>query len=267
LTQIKYITVHEVGLIEDCGPHTEMPRLQQLFDVLDTAAAVRDRPNATDLGRLRGRVEFEGVSFSYQGKRPPVTDFAFMVSSGWAITFVGATRVGALALLSGFDPQATRIRIDGTDIRDMTLVALRCNIGVVFQDGLLFDRSMTENLRIGRLEASVDELRLAIGHSQALELVESGCRTLDTRVGERGRLLFGVRSSGRRLRALSRLQASGRSPHSFRGGCRSLPSAEPPDRRDCSARRRDPSVSRAVPANVAGRRPKHCTSAPVGRGA
>jgi glucan exporter ATP-binding protein len=174
---------------------TEAPRLQQFFDVLDTVPAVRDSPNAIDPGPLRGRVAFEGVSFSYDGKRPAVSDLTFTVSPGETIALVGATGAGkstALALLHrAFDPQSGTIRIDGTDIRDMKLVALRRNIGVVFQDGLLFDRSIAENLRIGKPEASDQELRHAAERAQALEIIEGGRRTLDTRVGERGRLLSG----------------------------------------------------------------------------
>jgi glucan exporter ATP-binding protein len=174
---------------------TEAPRLQQFFDVLDTVPAVRDRPNAIDPGRLRGLVEFHGVSFSYDGTRPAVADLTFAVSPGETIALVGATGAGkstALALLHrAFDPQSGTITIDGVDVRDMKLIALRRNIGVVFQDGLLFDRSIAENLRIGKPDASDEELRLAARRAQALEFIEGGRHTLDSRVGERGRLLSG----------------------------------------------------------------------------
>ena len=178
---------------------TEAPRLQQFFDVLDTVPAVRDPPNAIDPGRLRGRVAFEGVSFSYDGKRPAVSDLTFTVSPGETVALVGATGAGkstALALLHrAFDPQSGTITIDGTDIRDIKLVALRRNIGVVFQDGLLFDRSIAENLRIGKPEASDQELRHAAERAQALEIIEGGRRTLDTRVGSAAVSCPGVRGS------------------------------------------------------------------------
>jgi ATP-binding cassette, subfamily B, beta-glucan exporter len=125
---------------------TEAPRLQQFFDVLDTVPVVRDRPNAVEPGRLRGLVEFQNVSFSYDGKQAAVADLAFTVAPGETVALVGATGAGkstALALLHrALDPQSGLIRIDCIDIRDMKLVALRRNIGVVFQDGLLFDRSI-----------------------------------------------------------------------------------------------------------------------------
>ncbi|MFY9989850.1 MAG: ATP-binding cassette domain-containing protein, partial [Rhodoplanes sp.] len=90
-----------------------------------------------------------------------------------------------------FDPQSGAIRIDGRDVRDMTLASLRRNIGVVFQEGLLLNRSIAENLRIGRPDASQAELRDAAARAQALDFIERDPNGLDARVGERGRLLSG----------------------------------------------------------------------------
>ena len=129
----------------------EAPRLQEFFEVLDTVPAVRDRPDAVDPGRLRGLVEFKDVSFSYDGKRPAVADLNFTALPGETVALVGATGAGkstALALLHRvFDPQSGAVKIDGMDIRAITLSGLRRNIGVVFQEVLLFNRSVAENLR------------------------------------------------------------------------------------------------------------------------
>jgi ATP-binding cassette subfamily B protein len=94
-------------------------------------------------------------------------------------------------LYRAFDPQSGTVRIDGIDVRDMKLAALRRNIGVVFQEGLLFNRSVGENLRIGRPDATDDALRDAAARAQALEFIERDSAGLDARVGERGRLLSG----------------------------------------------------------------------------
>src|SRR5581483_6079901 len=87
----------------------DAPRLTEFFEVLDTAPAVRDRPDAVDPGRMRGLVEFSDVSFSYDGKRPAVADLTFTALPGNTIALVGATGAGkstALALLHrAFDPQ------------------------------------------------------------------------------------------------------------------------------------------------------------------
>ena len=177
------------------GLFTEAPRLREFFDVLDTVPAVHDRPNATDPGRLRGQVEFHGVSFAYDRGQPAVRELSFTASPGETIALVGPTGAGkstALALLHRtFDPQSGAIAIDGTDIRDMKLTGLRRNIGVVFQEGLLFNRSISENLKIGKPEAETDEIRLAAQRAQALGFIESDRHGFDSRVGERGRLLSG----------------------------------------------------------------------------
>jgi ATP-binding cassette subfamily B protein len=173
----------------------EAPRLQEFFVVLDTVPAVRDRPDAIDPGRLHGMVEFKDVSFSYDGKRPAVEDLSFVALPGQTIALVGPTGAGkstAIALLHrAFDPQSGFIRIDGMDVRGLTLSALRRNIGVVFQEALLFNRSIAENLRVGKPDATDEELRGAAIRAQALEFIERGELKFDTNAGERGRMLSG----------------------------------------------------------------------------
>ena len=173
----------------------DAPRLRDFFDVLDTVPTLRDRMNATDPGRLVGLVEFANVSFSYDGKRPAVADLNFTALPGKTVALVGPTGAGkstALALLHrAFDPQSGLIKIDGVDIRDMRLAALRRNIGVVFQETLLFNRSIADNLRVGKPDATPEEMRSAIERAQAAEIVDRSPDGLETRVGERGRSLSG----------------------------------------------------------------------------
>src|SRR6202022_3219639 len=172
----------------------EPPRLQEFFNVLDAVPGVRDRPDAIDTGRLSGLVEFNDVSFSYDG-RPAVEDLSFIALPGQTIALVGPTGAGkstAIALLHrAFDPQSGFIRIDGMDVRGLTLTALRRNIGVVFQEALLFNRSIADNLRVGKPDATVDEMRIAAGRAQALEFIEHSERGFDANAGERGRMLSG----------------------------------------------------------------------------
>ena len=173
----------------------EAPRLREFFDVLDAVPAVRDRPDAIDPGRLKGLVEFQDVSFSYDGKRPAVEDVTFTALPGQTFALVGETGAGkstAIALLHrAFDPQSGVIKIDGMDIRGMTLAALRRNIGVVFQEALLFNRSIAENLRVGKPDATEDELRAAAAGAQALDFIERSDLKFETNAGERGRMLSG----------------------------------------------------------------------------
>jgi ATP-binding cassette subfamily B protein len=172
----------------------EAPRLREFFNVLDAVPAVHDRPDAIDAGRLSGLVEFNDVTFSYDGKRPAIEDLSFTALPGQTIALVGATGAGkstAIALLHrAFDPQSGFIKIDGMDVRGVTLTSLRRNIGVVFQEALLFNRSIEENLRVGKPNATEAEMRKAAERAQALEFIErSGGFT--TNAGERGRMLSG----------------------------------------------------------------------------
>jgi len=170
-------------------------RLREFFGVLDTVPSLHDRPNAVDPGRLLGRVEFVNVSFAYDGTRPAVSDLTFTALPGEMVALVGATGAGkstALTLLHrAFDPQSGQIKVDGRDVRDIQLSALRRNIGVVFQEALLFNRSIAENLRVGRPEASDEQLREAAIRAQALDFIEQNPRGFDATVGERGRALSG----------------------------------------------------------------------------
>jgi ATP-binding cassette subfamily B protein len=173
----------------------DAPRLREFFEVLDAVPAVHDRHDAVDPGRLRGLVEVSGVSFSYDGKRPAVEDLTFTARPGERIALVGHTGAGkttALGLLHRvFDPELGAVKIDGTDIRNFKLTALRRNIGVVFQEALLFNRSIAENLRVGKPDATQEEIRQACARAQALDFIESNPAGFDASVGERGRLLSG----------------------------------------------------------------------------
>ncbi|MCA3630743.1 MAG: ATP-binding cassette domain-containing protein, partial [Methylobacterium sp.] len=173
----------------------QAPKLKEFFEVIDTVPQVQDRPNATDAGRLTGEVAFDGVSFSYDGKRPAILDLSLVAKQGQTIALVGSTGSGkstTLGLLHrAFDPQSGAIRIDGKDIRDFTLQSLRRNIAVVFQEPMLFARTIRENLEVGRSGASNEEMMAALERAQALEFIERQSNGLDTIVGERGRSLSG----------------------------------------------------------------------------
>jgi len=173
----------------------EAPRLKEFFQVLDAVPAVHDRPDAIEAGRFTGLVEFKDVTFSYDGKRPAIEDLSFTALPGQTIALVGPTGAGkstAIALLHrAFDPQSGFIRIDGMDVRGIKLGSLRRNIGVVFQEALLFNRSIADNLRVGKPDASVEEMRKAASRAQALEFIDRAGHGFDTNVGERGRMLSG----------------------------------------------------------------------------
>ena len=135
------------------------------------------------------------MSFSYDGKRPAVADLNFTARPGETIALVGSTGAGkstALALLHrAFDPQSGAVKIDNIDIRDMTLSGLRRNIGVVFQEVLLFDRSVAENLRVGKPDATEAEMKAACERAQVIDVVERNPEKFEMMAGERGRMFSG----------------------------------------------------------------------------
>ena len=140
-------------------------------------------------------VEFKDVSFSYDCRNPAVADLTFTAEPGETIALVGATGAGkstALALLYRvYDPQSGTIRIDGRDIRGVKLTSLRRNIGVIFQEPLLFNRSIAENLRVGDPDATDEDILRACERAQALDFIKRHEGGLSAMVGERGRALSG----------------------------------------------------------------------------
>ena len=177
-----------------------VPRLEEFFSVLDTTTSVKDRKNAVTLKNVRGEVAFERVTFSYDGKAPAVEDLTFKVESGETIALVGSTGAGkstAMALLYRvYDPQSGKISIDGRDIRSVKLASLRRNVGVIFQEPLLFNRSIAENLRVGNPDATDEAILDACRRAEALDFIERhgdglNADGLNANVGERGRMLSG----------------------------------------------------------------------------
>ena len=173
----------------------DAPKLREFFEVLDTNPLIRDSATAIDPGRLTGKIVFKDVSFSYDGKRTAIDNLSFTIQPGQTIALVGASGAGKTTALSllyrAFDPQTGLIKVDDQDIRHFQLTALRRNIGVVFQEPLLFNRSIAENLRIGSPEATDAQLLEACARAQALEFIERQPHGLETNIGERGRALSG----------------------------------------------------------------------------
>jgi glucan exporter ATP-binding protein len=169
--------------------------LVEFFDVLDIESAVRDKPGARPLAPVKGRVEFDHVSFGYTSQRNALEDISFSAEPGRTVALVGETGAGkstAMGLLHRQqDPHSGTIRIDGTDIRDVTLDSLRANIGVVFQESMLFYRSIADNLRVGKPDATDAELEEAARLACAHDFILLQPRGYQTRIGERGSTLSG----------------------------------------------------------------------------
>jgi len=173
----------------------QMPSLGDFFRVLDSQSTVPDKPNGIDIGRAKGEVDFDDINFSYDGKRPALVHFSLKVPAGATVAFVGPTGAGkstALSLLHRmWDAQSGVVRIDGVDHRDIKLESLRRNIGVVFQDSTMFYRSIADNLRIGKPDATQAELEEAARLAEAHEFIMRQPQGYETLVGERGTTLSG----------------------------------------------------------------------------
>jgi len=181
--------------------------LDKIVDLLDETPEVRDRDGAVDLGRIAGRVEFDGVRFAY-GRGPEVLHgIDLVVPAGTTVALVGHTGAGkstiAKLLARFYDPTEGRIAIDGVDLRDVRQESLRRQLGIVPQEGFLFAGTVAENIAFGRPEASREEIvaaARAVGADELVERLEDG---YETQLGERGsRLSLGQRQLVAFARAL-----------------------------------------------------------------
>ena len=173
----------------------QLPAAAGLFALLDEAQAAEDRPGARDLGRVAGEVRYSGVAFSYPGSEQGVRDLDFAVAAGETVALVGPTGSGkttTLGLLQRFRAaDAGTITVDGVDIRDATLESLRGAIAVVFQDGGLFNRSIAENIRVGRPSASDAEVEQAARLAEAHDFILRKPGGYGFAIGEGGASLSG----------------------------------------------------------------------------
>ncbi|WP_027283521.1 glucan ABC transporter ATP-binding protein/ permease [Rubritepida flocculans] len=173
----------------------QMPAVREFFEVLDTVSSVPERPDAKDIGRAQGHVRFEEVGFSYPRSGRVLHGVSFEATPGRTIALVGATGAGkttSMQLLQRlWDPTEGRITLDGHDLRDITLESLRRNIGVVFQESMLFNRTIRENLLVGRPDATQEEIERACRMAEAHDFITRQPQGYDTMVGERGASLSG----------------------------------------------------------------------------
>jgi ATP-binding cassette, subfamily B, beta-glucan exporter len=173
----------------------QLPALQELFGILDANSTVAEKPGALDLPRPAGRVAFEEVGFRYPNGPKILDGVSFFAEPGRSVALVGPTGAGkttAMSLLQRlWDPTEGRVTLDGQDLRDVTLESLRRAIGVVFQDSLLFNRTIRENLLVGRPGANEAEIERACRMAEAWDFIGAQPQGLDTLVGERGATLSG----------------------------------------------------------------------------
>ena len=168
---------------------------ERLLDLLKTKPTIVDHDTAKDLEPVKGHVAFEQVSFSYDSRKPIIEDVDFSALPGETIALVGETGAGKSTiiklLLRFYDITSGHIKIDGQDIRDVTLDSLRNALGIVPQDPLLFNASIAENLRYGRPSATHAELEAACQSAAIHKKILTFPDGYDTVVGENGVKLSG----------------------------------------------------------------------------
>jgi len=167
----------------------------RIFEITDAQSEVTDVPGARPLPTVRGRVEFDNVSFRYFGANPVLDQVSFTAEPGQQVALLGRTGSGKSTIINliprFYDPTEGVIRIDGTDLRQVTLESLRSQIGTVLQETNLFSGTIRDNIAFGRSDAPMTEIVRAAEAAAAHEFIQTFPQGYDTPVGERGITLSG----------------------------------------------------------------------------
>jgi subfamily B ATP-binding cassette protein MsbA len=170
---------------------------QRIFEILDTHSEVKERDGARTLEGLRRSIEFDNVCFEYEdgSGRFVLQDVSCTVNAGQMIAIVGLSGAGKTTLVNliprFYDVSSGAIRIDGVDIRDVTVRSLRANVGLVTQETVLFDDTIANNIAYGTPQASAREIEAAARAAHAHEFIGGLPEGYATRIGERGQKLSG----------------------------------------------------------------------------
>ena len=169
---------------------------ERIIEILDERPSVVDPPKPRPLGRARGGLRVDGVTFTYPGTgRPALTDLHLALPPGARIAVVGASGAGKTTLtkllLRFYDPDRGRIALDGIDLRELALGDLRRNVAAVLQETLVFDGTIRDNILWGRPEARERDVVAAAEAADAHEFITALPDGYDTRIGQRGRMLSG----------------------------------------------------------------------------
>jgi ABC-type multidrug transport system fused ATPase/permease subunit len=194
LVGLLMMPIRRLGMMVNLASRTASAG-QRILEILDTESDVKESRNAVGLGRVKGQVTFENVSFSYNNLGAALKDISFEVKPGQLVALLGRSGSGkstiANLLARFYDVTGGRILIDGTDIRDVTLASLRKNVVTAQQDVFLFSATIKENIAYGAKDASMDKIIEVSKAAYLHDFIESLPEGYDTWVGERGDTLSG----------------------------------------------------------------------------
>jgi len=169
---------------------TAMAGAERIFHLLDTAPEWTDTPGAVEIASMDGRVQVCGLGFEYRPGEPVLHDINLTAEAGQTIAIVGPTGSGKSTLVKLiaklYLPTAGKILVDGRDIRDIDSHSLHRNMGIIQQENFLFTGTVMDNIRLGRSDATDDEVAKALEHLGCMDLVEALPNGLHTEVGEGG---------------------------------------------------------------------------------
>lgn len=175
-----------------------MAAVDRVFEIMDMKPDIRDKPGAVELHNIEGRVEFDNVAFAYHNVEEPgpvLREMSFTVEPGQKVALVGPSGSGKSTVISliprFYDVDEGRVKIDGYDVRDVTLQSLRRSVGMVLQTPILFSGSIYDNIRYGKPEAEEWEIVEACKAANAWDFIQKLPKGLQSEVGEGGAFLSG----------------------------------------------------------------------------
>ena len=188
---------------------TNIAGAERIFEIMDTPPAITDAEGVKEMPEITGEVTFEHVDFSYDDKVKVLDDVSFTIKPGETIALVGPTGAGKstiVNLISRFyDVQGGTVKIDGYDVKDVSIESLRRQMGIMTQDNFLFSGTIRDNIRYGKLDATEDEIIAAAKAVNAHDFIMKLPRGYDTVLSERG---GGLSIGQRQLLAFARTMVS-----------------------------------------------------------